>query len=269
MGWKEIDVVFLTGDEIDRKMAEIAENLLRAEPSAIERADQVAEWVRQREELDVAAKEEKPKRGRGRPKGGTNKPKDNRGKSAQIAHKSKNKPGRPKGTGKKGIAKKLRLSRRDLERSEEIAAIVPEAKSAAVAAGLGDNQSALLQIAAALPEQQADEVAEVVATREEKKAQTRPHGIVADFDQAIAMLERCATCDAETFVSSVHGHKQIDAVCAFLNCVVHVKSFGTDVDRVASAEAMKTKRAALDDAPKLEAVGANNDLSIPDYLRRQ
>ena len=224
--------------------------------------------VRQREELDVAAKEEKPKRGRGRPKGGTNKPKDNRGKSAQIAHKSKNKPGSPKGTGKKGIAKKLRLSRRDLERSEEIAAIVPEAKSAAVAPGLGDNQSALLQIAAALPEQQSDEVAKVVATREEKKAQTRPHGIVADFDQAIAMLERCATCDAETFVSSVHGHKQIDAVCAFLNCVVHVKSFGTD-DRVASAEAMKTKHAALDDAPKLEAVGANNDLSIPDYLRRQ
>jgi ParB family transcriptional regulator, chromosome partitioning protein len=186
LGWKEIDVVFLTGDEIDRKMAEIAENLHRAELSAIERADQVAEWVRlvrQREELEVAAKEEKPKRRRGRPKGGTNKPKDNRGKSAQVAQK--------------------------------IAAIVPEAKSAAVAAEFGDNQSALLQIAAAPPEQQADKVAEVVATREEKKAQTRPHGMVADFDQAIAMLERCATCDAESFVSSATHDTQLGKLACF------------------------------------------------------
>jgi hypothetical protein len=67
----------------------------------------------------------------------------------------------------------------------------------------------------------------------------------------------------------VHGHKQIAAVCAFLNRVVRVKSFGTDVDPVASAEAMKTRHAAFDDTPKVEAVGANNDLSIPDYLRRQ
>jgi hypothetical protein len=57
-----------------------------------------------------------------------------------------------------------------------------------------------------------------------------------------------------------------------LNCVARVKaSFaGTaHIDPGESAEARKEEAPAFGDAPKLEVVGANNeDLSIPDYLRR-
>jgi len=45
LGWDFIDGVFVAGDEVDRELQEIAENLHRAELSALERDEQVAKWI--------------------------------------------------------------------------------------------------------------------------------------------------------------------------------------------------------------------------------
>lgn len=46
LGWEQIEAVYCDGDETDARLWEIAENLHRAELSAVERAEHVAEWVR-------------------------------------------------------------------------------------------------------------------------------------------------------------------------------------------------------------------------------
>ena len=169
LGWKEIEVVYVpkTADDIDRKIAEITENLHRCELTELERAKHIDEWdklLRKREEMKAAVKaaaeELKPKAKRGRPPGSKNGV-----KSAQAGQKPKNKPGRPNGTGKAAAAKKMKVSRQTLDRSKKIASITPKAKEAAVAAGIDDNQTALLKVAEALPEQQTEKVAEIVAAQ--------------------------------------------------------------------------------------------------------
>ena len=45
LGLDEIDAVFVTGNEVERELQEIAENLHRAELTALERDMQVARWV--------------------------------------------------------------------------------------------------------------------------------------------------------------------------------------------------------------------------------
>jgi hypothetical protein len=46
LGIEKIDCIVLDGDEVDGRLVEIAENLHRAELTAQERAEQIAEWVR-------------------------------------------------------------------------------------------------------------------------------------------------------------------------------------------------------------------------------
>ena len=46
MGWETIAAFFVTGDEREAKLWEIAENLHRADLSVQERADHIAEWIR-------------------------------------------------------------------------------------------------------------------------------------------------------------------------------------------------------------------------------
>jgi len=45
LGWDEIDAIFVTGNEIEREGQEIAENLHRAELTALERSNQIARWA--------------------------------------------------------------------------------------------------------------------------------------------------------------------------------------------------------------------------------
>lgn len=46
LGWDKIDAIYLDGDATDARLWEIAENLHRADLSAVERAEHVAEWVK-------------------------------------------------------------------------------------------------------------------------------------------------------------------------------------------------------------------------------
>lgn len=130
LGWKEIDCVELPAHEdvadgaTLADMAEIAENLHRRVLTEIDRAELQSRWVELRstaQSRQVAANETKRSDGRGhRPQGGVRK-----------------------------AARDLGVPERSVRRSLKIAALAPEAKAAAQAAGLADNQAALLEAAKA------------------------------------------------------------------------------------------------------------------------
>lgn len=111
--WDEIDAVFVTGDEIDRQMQEIAENLHRVDLTALERDEQVARWV----ELVES-------------------------KVSQLATPSGGV--QPKERGVRKASRELGISKDQISRAVKVASIAPEAKQAARDAGLDNNHSALL-----------------------------------------------------------------------------------------------------------------------------
>jgi ParB-like chromosome segregation protein Spo0J len=126
-------------DSTDARLWEISENLHRADLSKLERSEQIAEWVR----LTIAPK-----------KTGDDKP-------AQLAQVSKG--GRGNKSGVAAASRELGIDRDAVNRSIKIDSITPEAKQAAIDAGLDDNQSALLRVAAA-PEETQIEVVEGIVT---------------------------------------------------------------------------------------------------------
>lgn len=142
LGWDDIEAVFVTGDEIDRRLREISENLHRAELTVQERSEQVAEWT------DLI---------------------DQKNKLVQVGPVSKG--GRGKEGGERKAARELNLTRQDVRRARQIASIAPEAKQAAKEARLDDNQAALTQIAKEpTPERQ---VAKVLEFKERGKVDDR------------------------------------------------------------------------------------------------
>jgi ParB family chromosome partitioning protein len=108
--------------------------------SALERAEQIDEWRVLTEVRQVSAKLEETSSKGGRP-----------GAVAETA-------------------RDLGVSESEARRSVKIASISDDAKDAAKAAGLDDNQSVLLKVAAAPVETQADVVAEIAEARANKAA---------------------------------------------------------------------------------------------------
>jgi hypothetical protein len=138
LGWKLIDVVYVGGDDIERELQEIAENLHRAELTALERSNQIARWA----ELMAA-------------------------KGAQIAPPSGGH--QPQEKGIKKLARDLGIERTDVQRAVKVASISEEAQQAARDAGLDDNRTALLLVAKeSTPEAQVAKVAEI--TEEKTKS---------------------------------------------------------------------------------------------------
>jgi ParB-like chromosome segregation protein Spo0J len=131
LGWHEIQAVIMVGSEREARLWEIAENLHRADLTVLERAEHLAEWIRLTE-AEV---------------------------SAQVAPKPQG--GRPE-SGIRAAARELGIERTEAQRSIKIASIVPEAKESARKAGLDDNQSKLLEVAAEPLQQQVDKVVEIL-----------------------------------------------------------------------------------------------------------
>lgn len=117
LGWKMVDVALHDGDETDARLWEIAENLHRAELTALQRDEHVAEWVRL---TDIKG-----------------------GQVAQVSQKG----GRGKEGGLSAASRELGIERTDARRATKVDSLSPEAKQAAVDAGLDDNRSALLKAA--------------------------------------------------------------------------------------------------------------------------
>jgi ParB family transcriptional regulator, chromosome partitioning protein len=124
-------------NEIDARLWEISENLHRADLSKLERSEQIAEWATLTEsKADVSRQVDAKPSGGGRPEGGV-----------------------------RAASRELGISEPEVRRSNKIASIAPEAKQASIDAGLDDNQSALLRVAAAPAEKQVEAVAKIVAAK--------------------------------------------------------------------------------------------------------
>jgi ParB family chromosome partitioning protein len=150
LGAQYADCAVFDGDETEARLWEISENLHRAELTVQQQAEHIAEWVRLTEVQSGQDVHNESKRadGRGhRHEGGVAKA----ARELPIAGKSEH------------------AKRKTVERAIRIAGIAPAAKAAAAAAGLDDNQSALLTVAQAEPEQQA-RVVEEIAERKAQKA---------------------------------------------------------------------------------------------------
>jgi ParB/RepB/Spo0J family partition protein len=144
LGWEDIDAFVMAGDDRDVRLWEIAENLHRADLTAQERADHVAEWVKLTGE-----------------------------KMAQVApflENAKVGAGRGNEGGLRAAVRDLGIERTEAQRSLKIASMEPEAKEAARQHGLDDNQSALLAVAKAPPDQQVAKVQEIADQKAAKKA---------------------------------------------------------------------------------------------------
>lgn len=192
-GWREIDTQLLEGTDRDFAKAEIIENLHRTELTVQERADWTAELVRLCSDEKVAHVEP--------PKGGK----------------------QPLDQGVRNAARELGEDRNVIQRAVKIAAIAPEAKEAAKAAKLDDNQSALLQVAAEpTAEAQVAKVQEI-AERRRQSHPTTPQTDPPYSAQAFAtwLLERVKKpADRETLVEYVKTVDPRDLLWALKRAVL-------------------------------------------------
>lgn len=148
----EIDAFVIEDDNEDAaRMWEIAENLHRAELTALERSEHVSEWVRLAEKkaaetVAVAICDDNDTRKDGRKKG--------------HQHKER---------GINAAARELNIDRDDAHRAVKVASLSEEAKEVAREVGLDDNRSALLDAARRSSEDQAERLRELARERELQK----------------------------------------------------------------------------------------------------
>ncbi len=126
---ERVPVRIVAFDDTEARLWTISENLHRAELTEMQRAQQIAEFAALSQQKREAEKS-------GRVAGDAI--------SGQVAQKFG--AGRPEG-GISLVARDLNISRRDVRRSQAIAAMPDEVKQAAFERGLDDNQSALLEAA--------------------------------------------------------------------------------------------------------------------------
>ena len=125
LGWQRIECFVVDHESDDEaRMWEIAENLHRAELTALERSEHIAEWARLSERVSQLAT----------PSGGT----------------------QPNEKGVRKAARELGIGVNDAHRSVKVAGLTDEAKEAAREVGLDDNRSALLEAARVDPDKQAE-----------------------------------------------------------------------------------------------------------------
>lgn len=135
LGWQWIECFHIDGDETDARMVEIAENLHRAELTALERSEQIEEWRR--------LCEEKVRNGCAPVAGGQ----------------------QPKQRGVRSAAKELGVSEASVRNASAMAALSPEAKEAAREEGVDNSTRLLVEASKAPKEQQAAVVHDLAHAR--------------------------------------------------------------------------------------------------------
>lgn len=189
LGWERIDAfVEEDCDEIDAELWEIAENLHRAELTALERDEQVARWV--------ALTEQKARQADAPLPGGS-----------QPAEK-----------GQRKAARELGLSEPDARRATKVASLSEQAKATAREVGLDDNRTALLE---ASRKASAVEQVEFLKAQADRKAKERAN---REVDRAISLTEaeqfagwlaeRIAPTERDTLIAWLEGTKAKDVIAA-------------------------------------------------------
>lgn len=158
LGKKQIPAIVRDCDEREAEMWEIAENLHRAELTALERDEQVARWIELQEAKEVSAQvEQKPQGGR---------------------------PSRGVST----AAREIGVEKEDARRAVKVASLSAEAKEAAKAAKLDDNRSALLAAAKKdTPEAQVAAIQQHATARAQKPVRLAAEPM-SDFEAREAWL---------------------------------------------------------------------------------
>lgn len=145
LGKESVECDVYDVDPLQAELMEIAENLHRAELTALERDEQIARWI----ELVATKKEENVSR-------------------QPDAKPKAVKTGRPEG-GVRAAARGLNISEADARRSVKVASLSPAAKAVAREAGLSSNRSALLEAAKeSEPEKQVAVLKGIHAARQAK-----------------------------------------------------------------------------------------------------
>jgi ParB-like chromosome segregation protein Spo0J len=121
LGWSKVACFVIEDDAIDAAMWEIAENLHRAELSALERSEQIARWIELADTRKLA-------------------------QVAQVSELEKfSTGGRGITGGISAASREIGIDRDDARRAVKVASLSDEAKSFARETGLENNRSALLQ----------------------------------------------------------------------------------------------------------------------------
>ncbi len=191
LGWNEIEAIILWDfPEDEARMWEISENLARAELTALERDEHVAEWMRL---------VEKPRQADAVSKGG-------RGNEGGV----------------RAAARDLGLSEPDARRATKVANLSDEAKKTARETGLDDNRSALLGAA-----KSKDDVAFLRAEhtrREADRSRKETARTNRDTNSAISLsvaeefadwiMERADLRELPTIISWIEGVKSKELIAA-------------------------------------------------------
>jgi ParB-like chromosome segregation protein Spo0J len=165
LGWKTIPCVEIRGGPTISRLWQIAENLHRATLTALEDAEQTAEWVELTEALQPISAQ---KKGPGRPVSGKAKA------ARELPVKGKTEQAR----------------RKNIERKLKIAAIDPAVKDAVREARLDDHPSKLLNISAGTtPKAQLARVNELKAHSRKPKSRASG-GPVSDGGSSFARMKR-------------------------------------------------------------------------------
>ena len=185
-----ISAVVLDEDSVQQRLVEIAENLHRAELTALERSEQIAEWVELTGEV-----------------------------IGQVAQKPFG--GRPEG-GISAASRELGIERTEARRAVKVASLSPEAKAEAIKTGLDDKQSVLL--AAANADDDVIFLRQEHARREAEKARKEAEKLNKDTDRVIALTEaeqfagwlmaRTDLSEMPTIISWLEGTKAKDVIAA-------------------------------------------------------
>jgi hypothetical protein len=152
IGRDPINVRVVDFDNVEARLWTISENLHRNELNALDRAKQIAEWIRLTEE-----------------RGGQPEPVSPVATAPEVSSQVATKPqgGRPE-SGVRAAARELGVGKDEAHRAVKIAGITPEAEEAAREAGLDRNQSALLKVASYAHEDQVEAVADIARARAER-----------------------------------------------------------------------------------------------------
>ena len=196
LGMEQIECSLVDVDATGARMMEIAENLDRAELTALERDEHVAEWIKlaDLQSSQVATNENKRSDGRGhRPAGGIN-----------------------------AASRELGIDKDDAHRATKVAGLSDRAKAVAKELGLDDNRSVLLKAAKA-----DDGVAFLRAEherREAEKGRKEAEKLNRDTNGVIALtvadefaewlMERTDLHELPTIISWIQGSKQKDVIAA-------------------------------------------------------
>ena len=199
LGIDQIECSLVDVDATGARMMEIAENLDRAELTALERDEHIAEWIWLADGVAGATCASNDLRSDGRRKG--------------PQHQE---------SGVRAAARELGIDRDDARRATKVASLSPEAKAVAKESGFDDNRSVLLKAA-----QAGDGVAFLRAEHDRREAENKrreveklnrdTNGVIAltvADEFAEWLMARTDLHELPTIISWIQGSKQKDVIAA-------------------------------------------------------